>query len=94
MVRKKALFCLLQPTFAHLLNANCMQIFKVGHSTVHFFDLNLKIPFVSLLNIFFPRKLRKFEFRLNIWVEISNTGGPHLVRFLGSGKNRTMRNSY
>ena len=25
---------------------------------------------------------------------IANTGGPRLVRFLGLGKNRTMRNSY
>jgi hypothetical protein len=27
-------------------------------------------------------------------VHFSITGGPHLVRFLEPGKNRTMRNSY
>ena len=28
------------------------------------------------------------------WLNFNATGGPRLVRILGPGKNRTMRNSY
>ena len=30
---------------------------------------------------------------MHLW-QADSTGGPRLVRFLGPGKNRTMRNSY
>ena len=53
------------------------------------------IPQTSFLaGTFFAVSYSKRAPALGMLVDIETTGVPHLVRFLGPGKNRTMLNSY
>ena len=79
---------------AHTVAYLCSRPIKKFRSCLHFHKKCQKVPIVEFQSQFYMSKIIRI-FLKNFFVEhFFVTGGPRLVRFLGPGKNRTMRDLY